>query len=165
MILTCKDIVQNNQETLLPTDTVSRAFYLMRKKGMRYLPVVSEDGEYIGVFTSPTLIKLMLPRAMTIHLGGKNSNKGLYDLNFLNMEEEDFYGALVEVKDEQVQNYLSDEKNIPVIPPNTPIIEGVLLLHKYKRHVILVEPETNQFVGVVSINAILKKIFDEDYQL
>ncbi len=165
MDLTCRQLMLKEQETLLPTDTVSKAFYLMRKQGMRYLPVVSKTGEYVGVFTSPTLIKLMLPQAMTIHIGGKDSSKGLNNLNFLNMEEEVFCEALAEVKDEPVKNHLSDPKNIPVIAPDSPIMESVLLLHKYKRHVILVEPETNQFVGVISINAILKKIFDEDHKL
>lgn len=163
--LMCRDVMPKDQEVLHPEDTVSKAFKLMRRKGMRFLPVVDENGIYLGVFTSPTLIRLMLPRAMTIQLGGKNANKGLYNLNFLNMEEEDFYDSLSEVKNEPVGKHLSDPKNIPVTSPDTPIIEGVLLLHQYKRHVILVEPETEKFVGVVSINSALRKIFDEDYEI
>ncbi|MBS9778263.1 MAG: CBS domain-containing protein [Gammaproteobacteria bacterium] len=163
--LTCKDVMSSEQVVLHPNDTVSKAFQLMRSKGMRFLPVVDEEGKYLGVFTSPTLIKLLLPRAITIEMGGRGTHKGLNSLNFLNLEEEDFCSSLSEIKTEPVINHLSDPKNIPVTPPETPVIEGVLLLHQYKRHVILVEPVTNEFVGVLTINSVLREIFDEKYEL
>lgn len=165
MILTCKDVISENPTTLLPTDTLSKAFNLMRKKGMRYLPVVSADGKFLGVFTSPTLIKLMLPRAVTIHIGGKDSSKGLNDLNFLNIDKKDFCDSIKNIKDELVQEHISDPKNIPIASPETSLIEGILLIHKFKRHLILVEPDSNKFVGIVSINSTLKKVFDDDFQL
>lgn len=164
MTLTCRDVMPSHQITLKPDDTVSKAFNLMRANGMRFLPVVAEDGTYVGVFTSPTLIKLLLPRAITIQMSGKDS-KGLSNLGFYNIDEQDFHQSLKDIKDEKVINHLSDPDNIPVTSPDTAVMEGILLLHKYKRHVILVEPETNQFVGVVSINSALKNIFDKDYRV
>lgn len=164
MTLTCKDVMGKSQATLSPTDTVSTAFHLMRKKGIRFLPVVDADGVYLGVFTSPTLIKLLLPRAMTIELsGGKKHNKSINNLGFYKIDEETFQESLAEEKDEPVINHLSDPGNIPTVNPDTAVMEGVLLLHKYKRHVIVVEPDSNKFVGVVSINSMLKTIFDEDH--
>lgn len=162
MTLTCKDVMVEDQCILRPTDTVSKAFRLTRQKGIRFLPVVEEDGTYVGVFTSPTLIKLLLPRAMTIQMSGKDS-KSLSNLGFYNVDEETFHHALAEEKDEPVVNHLSDPSNIPLLAPDTSVMEGVLMLHKYKRHVILVKPDSNQFVGVVSINSMLKKMFDEDH--
>ncbi len=164
--LTCQDLMHNENEQIVlrPDDTVSKAFQLMRKKGMRFLPVVEENGQYVGVFTSPTLIRLMLPRAVTLGLGSKNSNQ-VIGLNFYNLDKDSFTESLQEVKNDLVKNHLSDPKNIPVTAPNTPIMEGILLLHKYKRHVILVDPDSNQFVGVLSINAALRNIFEEDVEL
>lgn len=164
MSLTCKDLMVEDQSILRPTDTVSRAFHLMRTQGVRFLPIVAEDGSYMGVFTSPTLVKLLLPRAMTIELsGGKKSNKSLSNLGFYSIDEKTFHQSLAEEKDEPVINHLSPPANIPIVAPDTSAMEGVLLLHKYKRHVILVEPESNHFVGVLSINSVLKKMFDENY--
>ena len=163
--LVCKDMMPLEKNCLLPGDTVSKAFKLMRSKGMRFLAVINENDVYLGVFTSPTLIRLMLPRAMTIEMGGKNANKGLHNLNFLNMSEKNFFESLSEVKDEPVINHLSDPKSIPIASPNTPIMEGILLLHQYKRHVILVEPDTGRFVGILSINSVLLKIFGENHTI
>lgn len=166
MTLTCKDLMIEDQCILRPDDTVKTAFRLMRTKGVRFLPVVEEDGTYVGVFTSPTLIKMLLPRAMTIQLGGgKTSNKSLHNLGFYSIDEETFHQALAEEKDEPVINHLSDPGNIPIVTPDTSVMEGVLLLHQYKRHVIIVESDSNQFIGVLSINSVLKKMFDEDYEV
>ncbi len=166
MDLTCKDVMVSGQAILRPTDTVSKAFSLMRQKGIRFLPVVAEDGTYVGVFTSPTLIKLLLPRAMTIELGGgKDPKHSLNDLKFYHIDKECLHNSLAEEKNEPVVNYLSDPDSIPIVSPETSVMEGVLLLHKYKRHVILVEPKSRQFVGVVSINSVLKEVFDEDHEI
>ncbi len=164
--LTCQDLMLSKQDQIVlrPSDTVSKAFKLMRQKGMRFLPVVEENGQYVGVFTSPTLIRLMLPRAATLGLGSKNTNQ-IMGLNFYNLDKDNFTESLQAVKNDLVKNHLSDPKNIPVTAPCTPVMEGILLLHQYKRHVILVDPDTNQFVGVLSINAALRNIFEEDIEL
>lgn len=166
MTLTCKDLMVENQSILRPNDTIKTAFHFMRKRGIRFLPVVEEDGTYIGVFTSPTLIKMLLPRAVTIQLsGGKKANRSLNNLGFYNIDEETLHEALAEEKDEPVSNHLSDPTNIPTASPDTSVMEVILLLHQYKRHVILLEPDTQKFVGVVSNNSVLQKMFDEDYEV
>ena len=37
-------------------------------------------------------------------------------------------------------------------------MEGIFLIHQYKRHVILVEPQTNRFVGTLSANSLLDHV-------
>ncbi len=165
MSLTCKDVMVSSdiQVVLRPTDTVSTAFQLMRKMGVRFLPVIDDEGKYLGVFTSPTLIKLLLPRALTIKLGGMHeAHHALNDLKFYHVDKELFHNSLAEDKNESVMNYLSEPDSIPILSPDTSIMEGVLMLHKYKRHVILVDPKTDKFVGVVSINSVLREVFEED---
>ncbi len=159
MTLTCRDVMLENPVLLSPEDTVEKAFKLICTHGMRYLPVVDSDGKYIGVFTSATLIRLLLPSSMTIEIAGMDTDKGLKNLGFYHMGREDFLEKSQELKDEKVTDNLSHEKNIPVTSPDTPVMDGVLLLHNYKRHVILVEPESRKFVGVVTIKSVLSHIF------
>lgn len=165
MSLTCKDLMipPERQAKLSAQATVRDAFYLMREGGMRFLPVIADNGDYLGVFTSPTFMKLLLPRAITIHLGGHDANKGLNDLNFYKLKDEDFYQGLKAVKDEPVLKHLSNPKDIPTTKANAPIIEGMLLLYRYKRHVILLEGK--KFVGVLSINAVMRHVFADDIKL
>ncbi len=163
MNLTCKDVMNENQITVKPETNVVEAFNLIRKYKVRYLPVLEDDGTYIGVFTSPTLIKMMLPAAATIKLTGNQSSAMVVDnLNFFEIEAEDFAERLDYLVNEKVGDHLSKKRNIPIVSPNKGIMDGVMLLHKYKRHLILVEPETRKFVGVLTINSVLSHLFEID---
>lgn len=159
MTLSCRDVMLKEPVLLSPDDTVEKAFKLICQHGMRYLPVVDKAGKYVGVFTSATLIKLLLPSSLTIKIGGMDTDKGLKNLGFYHMDKEDFLEMSKELKDKKVMDNLSDIKNIPVTSPDTSVMEGILMLHNYKRHVILAEPETNQFIGVLTINSVLSYIF------
>lgn len=160
MNLTCRDVMLECPVLLTPEDTVEKAFKLICEHGMRYLPVVDKDNKYLGVFTSATLIMLLLPPSMTIKIGGMDTDKGLKNLGFYHMSKEDFMEISKGLREMKVIDNLSAVKNIPVASPDTSIMEGILLLHNYKRHVILVEPETQQFVGVLTIKSVLKHIFE-----
>ncbi len=160
MTLTCRDVMLAEPVLLSPDDSVEKAFKLICEHGMRYLPVVDADGIYVGVFTSPTLIKLLLPSSLTIKVGGMDTDKGLKNLGFYHMDKEDFMEKSKDLHLEKVVDNLSNPKNIPLTHPDTPIMEGILLLHNYKRHVILVEEETNKFIGVLTIKSVLNSIFN-----
>lgn len=162
--LTCRDVRVHwaEQETILPDQTVALAFDKIRRSKARFLPVVDENGKYIGVFTAPTLMKLLLPKAATIAMGRETGRGQIGNLSFMSLSREDFDAQLEQLKTEIVSDNLSDPANIPVVPPNTPIMEGIYLIYKYKRHVILVEPDTGIFKGTVSPNSLLDRVFGEE---
>ena len=122
----------------------------------RFLPVVDENGKYVGVFTAPTLLKLILPKAALIGL--EHTRVPLSSLGFMSLSQEDFHARLKQLQSEKVGDNLSNPDNIPVIAPETPLMEGIFLIHQYKRHVILVDPKTNRFVGTLSANSLLDHV-------
>jgi CBS domain-containing protein len=163
MGLTCQDVMlpPELQETIRPDATVATAFNVIRRSRTRILPVVDENGKYIGVFTQPTLMKLLLPKAATIGSDRDNWRGRIGNLSFMSLSKEDFDAELERLKTVKVSDNLSNPNNIPVAAPNTPIMEGIYLIHKFKRHVILVDPKTGRFVGTVSPNSLLDRVFGE----
>lgn len=161
--LTCFDAMlpPDRQRTISPNASVYEAFCLLRESRARFLPVVQEDGTYCGVFTAPTLLRLLLPRAATIGVRGDADGTHFEKLSFLNMEKADFDTQIDKLHLEKVSDHMSDPENIPTTAPETPIMEGILLIYKFKRHVILVEPKTNRFVGTVSANSIFDRVLDQ----
>ena len=159
MGLTCYDVMvpPEVQKTILPDESVATAFNIIRRSRARFLPVVDSDGTYVGVFTAPTLLKLILPKAATIGLNDDASRVAIDSLSFMNLTRDDFEQQLDRLKTEKVRDNMSRPSNIPVAAPDTPVMEGIFLIYKYKRHVILVEPETNRFVGTVSANSLLDR--------
>ncbi|MDP2517957.1 CBS domain-containing protein [Shimia thalassica] len=160
MGLTCFDVMVpvENQRTIHPDESVATAFQLIRHSRARFLPVVDESGKYVGVFTAPTLMKMILPRAATIALNSDAMRAGIDTLSFMNLSKSDFDAQIALLKDEKVSDNLSNPANIPVAAPHTPVMEGVFMIYKFKRHVILVDPETGKFVGTVSSNSLLDSV-------
>ena len=158
MGLTCFDVMVDpaDQKTIHPEESVAKAFNIIRNSHLRFLPVIDHHGKYLGVFTAPTLLKLILPRAALI--GYESARMPLNYLGFMSLSEADFRARLVQLKDEKVGDNMSNPKNIPVAAPDTPVMEGIFLIHQYKRHVILVEPQTNRFVGTLSANSLLDHV-------
>lgn len=159
MALTCQDVMVSpeRQLTIGPDTSVSDAFQVFKKHRARFLPVVDETGTYLGVFTAPTLLKLLLPKAATIGLNTDSMRVSLEGLGFMSLSKDDFETRLEHLRDELVKDNMSNPANIPVTAPQTPIMEGIFLYYKFKRHVVLVDPDSGKFVGTVSSNSLLEK--------
>ncbi|PSL19097.1 CBS domain-containing protein [Shimia abyssi] len=159
MSLTCFDVMvpSDKQKTILPDESIATAFNIIKDSRARFLPVVEQDGTYVGVFTAPTLLKLILPKAATIGLNDEAGRVPIESLGFMNLTHGDFEQQLDRLKHETVRDNMSRPVNIPVAAPDTPVMEGIFLIYKFKRHVILVEPDTNRFVGTVSANSLLDR--------
>lgn len=160
MGLTCFDVMvpTAQQNTIHPDESVATAFQIIKKSRARFLPVVDSDGKYVGVFTAPTLLKLILPRAATIGMSSEATRVPIENLGFMNLTKADFDTQVERLREEKVSDNLSNPANIPVAAPDTPVMEGIFLVWKYKRHVILVEPDTKRFVGTVSSNSLLDHV-------
>ncbi len=124
MGLTCYDVMVSpeDQNTIHPDDSVANAFNIIKRSRARFLPVVDENGKYVGVFTAPTLLKLILPKAAIIGL--EHTRVPLGSLGFMSLSAEDFAARLEQLKNEKVGDNLSNPDNIPVVAPETPVMEG-----------------------------------------
>ncbi|PIE36458.1 MAG: hypothetical protein CSA54_04355 [Gammaproteobacteria bacterium] len=139
-------------------ENIATAFSIIREKRSRFLPVINDDGSYVGVFSAPTLLKLILPRAVTIDMVRDNSRLHLSHLQFMRLTRADFHAQLDHLKNEKVSDHLSNPDNIPVAAPDTPVMEGIFMIYKFKRHLMLVDPDNQQFVGSVSPNSLLANV-------
>lgn len=116
MGLSCRDVMvpPHIQRTVDPGESVATAFNIIKESKARFLPVVDAEGTYCGVFTAPTLLRLILPKAATIDLFSDSARMNLSHLNFLNLSKEDFDGQIEGLKHEKVANNMSRPENIPV---------------------------------------------------
>ncbi|MBE3639541.1 CBS domain-containing protein [Mangrovicoccus algicola] len=160
MGLTCADVMvpPEKQQTIRPEASVAEALRMIRTSRARFLPVVDATGRYVGVFSSPTLVKLILPQAATIEMAASSGSGRLGNLRFLGLSREDFAAQLDRLGGQRVADNLSRPENIPMADPATPVLEGIRLIYKFKRHVMLVEPGSGRFVGTLSANSLLDQV-------
>ncbi len=156
--MTVQTIMLQNPKAVHLEDTVPAAVKLMLDFGIRNIPVVDQDGVFLGTFSTVHLIQLLLPTVATMDRGyfGRVS-----DLTFIHETFDDIKDRLQEVRSHKVGDYM-DTKNVPVIAPDTSVIEAMLLLYKHRTHVPVVDKDSGKLVGVVSFNSVLRAITEED---
>ncbi len=152
--MTAKNIMSFRLIKLSPTDRVYDALKIMHTHQIRNLPVVDDDGQFIGLFGIRRMITLLLPKAAQI-------NFGLKELNFMPDEVEVLYERLAEIGDKPVTEFLEKKKNLLFCKPSTAFPEVLELLEQSPGSslpVIVVKGKKKKLVGMVSSWDILDKL-------
>lgn len=149
---TCADIMIAQPVILRPDITLNEAFHTIHNIGVRYLPVVNDDGDFVGIFSSMTLLKLLLPNSVSI-----TRARNPLDLAFMYTSIEELQERLKERGQEPITDYILTE-NLPVCTPKTSIMEALYILYKNHYHVVITAPNSKKFLGVVTIHGVLEQI-------
>ena len=146
-------IMNPHPMTLRPTDTVATAADRILKHHLRHLPVVDEQGRYLGTFSVYSLLKLTLPKAVL-------DKHGLDNVSFVTESVEDLAQRLGRRRDEPVKNWLNIHE---VARPDTHAMEVMLLmLHGRTTSVPVVNKTTNRLEGIISFWDVLEKLLGEN---
>lgn len=148
-----KLIMNPHPMTLRPTDTVATAADRILKHHLRHLPVVDEQGRYLGTFSVYSLLKLTLPKAVL-------DKHGLDNVSFVTESVEDLARRLGGRRDEPVKNWLNIHE---VARPDTHAMEVMLLmLHGRTTSVPVVNKTDNRLEGIISFWDVLEKLIGEN---
>ena len=146
-------IMNPHPMTLRPTDTVATAADRILKHHLRHLPVVDEQGRYLGTFSVYSLLKLTLPKAVL-------DKHGLDNVSFVTESVEDLAQRLGKRRDEPVKNWLNIHE---VARPDTHAMEIMLLmLHGRTTSVPVVNKTNNRLEGIISFWDVLEKLVGEN---
>jgi CBS domain-containing protein len=154
--MTTKKIMTSHVITLRPDDKVADALALMHKHHVRNLPVVDDNGAFIGLFGVRRLSRLLLPQA-AVDL----SRYSVADLSFLPDEIVQMSERWREVAKEPVERFLEKEKKLLFCKPDTSFPQLLELLEQSKDSslpVIIVEGSARKLVGMVSAWDVLEGI-------
>ncbi|MDG4598263.1 MAG: CBS domain-containing protein [Candidatus Contendobacter sp.] len=146
-------IMNPHPMTLRPTDTVATAADRILKHHLRHLPVVDDQGRYLGTFSVYSLLKLTLPKAVL-------DKHGLDNVSFVTESVEDLAQRLGKRRDEPVKNWLNIHE---VARPDTHAMEIMLLmLHGRTTSVPVVNKTNNRLEGIISFWDVLEKLVGEN---
>ena len=126
---------------------------LMNENRVHDLPVVDEDGCFMGMFGVRRLIRTLLPVAAQL------DEYGLSDLSYMSDDLPELVERLTEVGTQPVSDFLDKHKPV-VCGRNTPLVELMKLLTKSETSlpVIVVKGKRQKVVGMVSNWDVLAKI-------
>jgi CBS domain-containing protein len=134
-------VMDPHPTVLRPTDIISTAVEYIMQHRYRSLPVVDEEGRYLGVFGVNCLLKLVLPKAAIME-------KGLESVGFIHESLLDLQHRMNEVSDQPISVCMSTD--IATVGPDTPLVETLLTLYRTKSSVPVLEPKTGKLLGVIS---------------
>lgn len=152
--MTAKTLMNPHPMTLSASDTVAIAADRILKHHLRHLPVVDEQGHYLGTFSVYSLLKATLPQAVL-------DQHGLDNVSFVTEHISDLAHRLGGRRNEPVKNWLNIHE---VAHPDTPAMEVMLLmLHGRTTSVPVVNKETSRLEGIVSFWDVLEKLSEENH--
>ncbi len=140
--MTCATIMTSNPVTLKDSDSIAEAAGILIRRRFIILPVVDDRGSYQGQFGVFELLRLMLPRAATL--------EDRYDLHigFITDTIDDLRKEFPGLARKRVREHV--RKDLPVLHPDTPTMESLLLIYRSRSPLPVVEAESGRLVGVVS---------------
>ncbi len=148
-----KLIMNPNPMTLRPTDTVATAAERILKHHLRHLPVIDEQGRYLGTFSVYSLLKLTLPKAVL-------DEHGLDNVSFVTESLDDLAQRLGGRRDEPVKNWLNVHE---VAHPDTLAMKIMLLLLEGRTTSVPVVDKTDgRLEGIISFWDVLEKLIGEN---
>jgi CBS-domain-containing membrane protein len=142
-------VMDTHPTVLRPTDIISTAVkYIMRHR-YRNLPVVDEEGRYLGVFGVNCLLKMVLPKAAIME-------KGLDNIGFIHESLGDLHHRLQELSDQPISVCMTTD--IATVAPNTPLVQTLLILYRSKTSIPVLDPQSGKLLGMISYWDVGEKI-------
>ncbi|MGB5062269.1 MAG: CBS domain-containing protein [Candidatus Competibacter sp.] len=150
--MTAQTLMNPNPMTLRSSDTVATAADHILKHHLRHLPVVDEQGCYLGTFSIYSLLKLTLPKAVF-------DKYGLDHVSFVTENIGDLAQRLGGRREDPVKNWVNVHD---IAHPDTPAMEVMLLmLHGRTTSVPVVDKTSNRLEGIISFWDVLEKLMGE----
>ena len=147
--MTAESVMDPNPTVLKSNDTIRTAAKYIMDNRYRALPVVDEEGRYLGVFGVNCLLRLVLPKAVMME-------SGLENVGFIHESLHDLHERLKEVENDSIATCMHSD--ITTVTPNTPLVETLLLLYRTRISIPVVAPGTGKLVGMISYFDVGQKI-------
>lgn len=148
---TASTIMDPSPSVLHPTDKIKDGIRIIMKHRYRRLPVIDDDGRFVGVFGVSCLLRLVMPKAVVI-------DKGLESAPYVRDSLSDLHRRLKDVEDEPISLCMREE--MTQVSPDTPLLETLLTLHKTRASLPVVDPGSGRLVGVISYFDVGEHILD-----
>ncbi len=146
---TAATVMNADHVVVKPDDLITRGIDYIMQHRYRNLPVVDDDGKYLGTFGVHCLLKNVLPKAALM-------KQGLTSVPFIDEDLSDLARRLDEMEGKQISMCMNTEA--VTVAPDTPLVETLLILYKNRQALPVVDPDTGKLAGVISYWDVGKRI-------
>jgi len=137
---------QKSSDILHENDPLHKAVSIITSKRLAALPVIDEKGKFVGIIGVNGLLAMLLPQSVRSALA--ESDDSIPGLSFMDDNIDELRNRLEHLTDTPVGKLA--KRDAPVIYPDSPVMESVLLLLRGEDDVAMVERKTHKFICMVS---------------
>lgn len=148
-IMACASPVLTNQMTLI--DCVR----ILLENRVLAMPVVDENGSYLGQFRKNQIVSEVLPQVAVLDQRFERIAR-MIDTGLLRDTMADVRERFAAIADDLVTLHL--DKEAPVLKPEQPLVAAMFYLFRGRNFLPVVEPDTGILVGVISAWDVLESI-------
>jgi CBS-domain-containing membrane protein len=152
---TCRSIMTTNQVVIKQADSVAKAMRMLLDNRLLGLPVVDDDGRYLGMFLRSRLVALLLPTIVQLEERLPELAR-LLELGFMTDTLDDAHDRFRKVASDPVSKYL--QTDTPILRLDTPVMNAVLYLYRTRSYLPVVDEASGTLLGVVSTWDVLARI-------
>jgi CBS domain-containing protein len=147
--------MSTNVVTLKPDDTIADALQLMCKHSVHNLPVLDNDGTFLGLFSLRRLSRELLPKAAKL-----DESSLLMHINFMPDDTDELLKRLTKLGHKPVSSLLEKAGKLRLCNPDTTLPELLQLLFESPTSlpVVVVEGKKKKLAGMVSNWDVLTKL-------
>lgn len=148
--MTVAEVMNREPATLQAQQTFAEGFAMLRERRIRSLPVLDEQGRYLGLFEVRDVWEVLLPRAAML------GDRSLQGLSFVGGSSAEMQARLTAAAGRPVSDFVGNEE-LTAVPPGTSVKEAVLLLYRHGG-ILPVVDASRRLLGIVSTWEILAAI-------
>jgi len=152
---TCSQAMTTQYTVLTADMTLRQCIEALVANKVLAMPVVDDQGRYIGQFRKNLLIASILPQ-VAVHDPRFGNVARMIDGGVLAETMVDVRERLAAIADKPVRRYL--DTDTPVLQPDQPLVTAIFYLFHGRNFLPVVEPDSGLLVGVLSAWAILENI-------
>jgi len=153
--MTAKSIMSEDLVTVTMDVTVAEALLEMARSKVHNIPVVDDEGAFVGLVSLRRLTHALLPTAARVDAGTFRM-----DIGFLSDQSDEYLSRLQDIANGPVSELMEKKKKLRFCSPQTPIPKLLQLLSENPTSlpVVIVEGKKKRVVGMVSNWDVLTKI-------
>lgn len=144
-----------NPVVIKQTESVAKAMRMLLDNRLLGLPIIDDDGRYVGMFLRSRLVALLLPTIVQLEERLPEVSR-LLELGFMSDTLEDAHDRFQKVAADPVGKYL--QTDTPILRLDTPVMNAVLYLYRTRSYLPVVDEASNKLLGVVSTWDVLGRI-------
>ncbi len=148
--MTVADVMNREPAILQARQTFAEGFAILQERRIRSLPVLDEQGRYLGLFEVRDVWAVLLPRAAML------GDRSLQGLSFVGGTPAEMQARLTAAAGRPATDFVGNEE-LAAVPPDTSVKEAMRLLYHHGG-ILPVVDASRRLLGIVSTWEILAAI-------